>query len=80
MTSHFVVATLAAAMTIAVPASAIAASHHRHPVELRGYGVPTTSRWIDRPYLPYGYDPDPQLESALRKDRDSGMIDFPGIR
>jgi hypothetical protein len=71
----------AAALAIGAPALAFANSrhHHQHPAAMHGYGVPMTYRDLDRPYPPSGYDPDPELESSLRKDLNSGMIDFPGI-
>ena len=73
-----VVVALATAVTIAVPTLAFANSHHhhRHPIAIHGYGVPMTHRDLNRTYPTPGYDPDHDLESALRKDR---MIDFPGI-
>jgi hypothetical protein len=81
MTSNLVVTALTAAMTIAAPIFASAANYHhyRHLPKIHGYGVPTTYRDLDHLYVPYGYDPDPELEASLRKDRKSGMIDFPGI-
>jgi hypothetical protein len=80
MKYNLVATTLAAAVTIAVPTLAFANSHHhhryRHPIAIQGYGVPMTYRDLNRTYPTPGYDPDHDLESALRKD---GMIDFPGI-
>jgi hypothetical protein len=81
MKINLVATAFAAALAIAAPTLAFANSrhHHHHPAAMHGYGVPMTYRDLNRPYPPSGYDPDPELESALNKDRKSGMIDFPGI-
>jgi hypothetical protein len=81
MKINLVATAFAAAVAIAAPTFAFANSrhHHQHSTAMRGYGVPMTYRDLNRPYPPWGYDPDPELEASLRKDLNSGMIDFPGI-
>jgi hypothetical protein len=79
MKNNLVATALVAAVAVAAPIMASAHSRHHYQRPLSGYGTPTSERDLKRSYAPSGYDPDPALEAALRKDRASGMIDFPGV-